>query len=57
MVITVVDQITVTAWITVTAQRLTVVIFFSYDDDDTLIAQPDDVALNGSNGLCIFFAK
>ena len=30
---------------------------FISDDDDTLIIQPDDVALNGSNSLCNFLAK
>ena len=30
---------------------------FSSDDDETLITQPDDVALNGSNGLCKILTK
>ena len=31
--------------------------YFSSDDDDTLITQPDDVALNGSNGSCKIFTQ
>ena len=34
-----------------------VAIFFSSDDDDTLITQPDDVALNVFNGLCEIFSQ
>ena len=30
---------------------------FSSDDDDTLITQPDDVALNGYNGSCRLFSQ